>query len=227
MILRVGAFLYRVEFVPGYIIHEGERCLGLCDNDAHTIQVSTLTSLAQQVQVICHEYMEAWLYHFGQDMHDKESYCDLFGMAMTQFVLDLTHQLHAFATAGGAEAQHDDRSIPKDEAPAAAFRGRRRRTTAAASEADFVDHRRNVQQGAAMDLPGAGSGAGARPGDGWPGGAQDQKPAPPADQPRRGTAHHRVKRANGGETQSRDAIAAKLAAAVARVGLRATKIHAG
>ena len=97
MILRVGAFLYRVNFVEGYIDHQGQQCLGLCDNDAHEITDSTVPGLAQQVQVICHEYMEAWLFHFGQGVSDKEDYCDLFGIAMAQFVLDLTHQLHTFA----------------------------------------------------------------------------------------------------------------------------------
>lgn len=103
MILRVGAFLYRVKFVEGYIDYQGQRCLGLCDNDAHEITVSTVPGLAQQVQVICHEYMEAWLFHFGQGVNGKEDYCDLFGMAMAQFVLDLTHQLHAFASKEGGQ----------------------------------------------------------------------------------------------------------------------------
>ncbi|MFA9477612.1 hypothetical protein ACERK3_04815 [Phycisphaerales bacterium AB-hyl4] len=58
MILRVGPFLYRVRFVDGYIDHEGEPCLGLCDNDAHELLVSTTVNEAQQIQVICLEYME-------------------------------------------------------------------------------------------------------------------------------------------------------------------------
>ncbi|MEX0653111.1 MAG: hypothetical protein WD534_14375 [Phycisphaeraceae bacterium] len=110
MILRVGPFLYRVRFVDGYIDHEGEKCLGLCDNDAHELLVSTVVSEAQQIQVISHEYMEAWLYHFGASVTDKEDYCDLFGMAMTQFVLDLTRQLRIFAgeaAEGAVEADAD------------------------------------------------------------------------------------------------------------------------
>lgn len=106
MILRVGPFLYRVRFVDGYIDHEGERCLGLCDNDAHELLVSTVVSEAQQIQVISHEYMEAWLYHFGANVRDKEDYCDLFGMAMTQFVLDLTRQLQQ--PVDGAETPSGD-----------------------------------------------------------------------------------------------------------------------
>lgn len=93
MRLRVGPFVYRLVVVEGFIEHEGESCLGLCDNEAHELRVSSECSEAQQVQVICHEYMEAWLYHFGSDAMDKEAYCDLFGLAMTQFVLDLTRSL--------------------------------------------------------------------------------------------------------------------------------------
>jgi len=112
MILRVGAFLYRVHFVDEPIYHAGERCLGLCDNEAHEIFVSTQTSFAQQVHIVCHEYMEAWFYHFGRprtesasptDQHAahaaKEHDCDLFGMAMAQFVMDLMHQLDQLGAA--------------------------------------------------------------------------------------------------------------------------------
>lgn len=96
MLFRVGPFVYRVEKVAGYVQHEGEDCLGLCDNDAHVLYVSQECSTAQQIQVLCHEYMEAWLYHFGQGVEavgDKEQWCDLFGLAMTQFVTDLMHTL--------------------------------------------------------------------------------------------------------------------------------------
>ncbi|MFA9477611.1 hypothetical protein ACERK3_04810 [Phycisphaerales bacterium AB-hyl4] len=107
MILRVGPFLYRVRFVDSYIEHEGEKCLGLCDNDAHELLVSTVVTEAQQIQVISHEYMEAWLFHFGENVADKEDYCDLFGMAMTQFVLDLTRQLQQPATQDTPDASAD------------------------------------------------------------------------------------------------------------------------
>lgn len=100
MNLRVGPFVYRVQFVEGLIEHEGRQCLGLCDNDAHVILVARHGSEAQQVQVVCHEYMEAWVYHFGQGMTDKEAMCDLFGMAMTQFTLDLMHQMRRWADTG-------------------------------------------------------------------------------------------------------------------------------
>jgi len=98
MNLRVGPFVYRVRFVEGLIEHEGRQCLGLCDNDAHVILVARHGNEAQQIQVVCHEYMEAWVYHFGQGMTDKEAMCDLFGMAMTQFTLDLMHQMRCWAT---------------------------------------------------------------------------------------------------------------------------------
>lgn len=97
MILRVGPYLYRVNFVPDYIQHEGQPCLGLCDNDQQLITVCQRVSEAEQIQVLCHEYMEAWLYHFGRSTRDKEDYCDLFGMAMAQFITDLTHQLRVLA----------------------------------------------------------------------------------------------------------------------------------
>jgi len=93
MLLRVGPFVYRVEKVAGYVEHEGEDCLGLCDNDEHILWLSERCSTAQQIQVLCHEYMEAWLYHFGQGVSDKEDWCDLFGLAMTQFVVDLMQTL--------------------------------------------------------------------------------------------------------------------------------------
>ncbi|MEM9916193.1 MAG: hypothetical protein AAF911_14660 [Planctomycetota bacterium] len=103
MLLRVGPFVYRVEKVAGYVQHEGEDCLGLCDNDEHVLWLSERCSTAQQIQVLCHEYMEAWLYHFGQGVSDKEDWCDLFGLAMTQFVMDLmqTLRLEGPAILGG------------------------------------------------------------------------------------------------------------------------------
>lgn len=97
MILRVGPYLYRVNFIPDYVEHQGTQCLGLCDNDEQVITVSQRVSEAEQIQVLCHEYMEAWLYHFGRSTRDKEDYCDLFGMAMAQFISDLTHQLRVLA----------------------------------------------------------------------------------------------------------------------------------
>ena len=98
MQLRVGPFCYRVQFVDGYIHHDGQRCLGLCDNDQHVLYVANVVDKAQQIQVLCHEYMEAWLYQFGADLNDdhaaldKEQLCDLCGLAMTQFALDWVHQ---------------------------------------------------------------------------------------------------------------------------------------
>ena len=108
MILRVGPFNYRVRFVEGYIDHEGQPCLGLCDNDTHELFISTVPGLAQQIQVIGHEYLEAWIYHFGANLKDKEDYCDLFGLALAQFVLDLTHQLHRFSQTGAGAAGEDE-----------------------------------------------------------------------------------------------------------------------
>ena len=96
MMLRVGPYLYRVEPVHGYINHQGKKCLGLCDNDRHVLLVSDVATEAQQVQVICHEYIEAWLHHFGREfkrLPGKEALCDLFGLAMTQFALDFIHEM--------------------------------------------------------------------------------------------------------------------------------------
>lgn len=93
MHLHVGPFVYQVKTVSGYITYQGQRCLGLCDNDRHELLISDQSSSAQQIQVICHEYMEAWLYHFAQSSLDKEAYCDLFGLAMTQFLIDLAQSL--------------------------------------------------------------------------------------------------------------------------------------
>ncbi len=115
MTLRVGPYLYRVRYVEGYIEHEGHACLGLCDNEAHVIYISDQITEAEQIQTLCHEYMEAWIHHFGQspgrsdadtrgaadndlaaDAH-KEAWCDLFGLAMTQFIVDWMHQVRRFA----------------------------------------------------------------------------------------------------------------------------------
>ena len=68
------------------------------------------TSFAQQIQIICHEYMEAWLYHFGQPEPDKEAYCDLFGMAMAQFVMDFIRQLDRVAAEAGEPGLGDRRT---------------------------------------------------------------------------------------------------------------------
>ena len=95
MILRVGPYLYRIEQVRGYIEHAGKKCLGLCDHHRHVLLVSDVATEAQQVQVVCHEYIEAWLHHFGKELTrlpGKEALCDLFGMAMTQFALDFIHE---------------------------------------------------------------------------------------------------------------------------------------
>jgi len=86
MHVSVGPLVYSVHLVAGYVRHEGEDCLGLCDNEAQRLYVSDRTTAAQRVAVFCHEYMEAWLYHFGGEEKSKEGYCDVFGLAMTQFV---------------------------------------------------------------------------------------------------------------------------------------------
>jgi hypothetical protein len=105
MHLKVGPFVYRVVFVEGFVEHEGAACLGLADHERHVITVSRAVSESQQVQVICHEYMEAWVYHFAADLADdapqKERWCDLFGSAMTQFVMDLVRTLRESGADGG------------------------------------------------------------------------------------------------------------------------------
>jgi hypothetical protein len=147
MTLRVGPYLYRVRYVEGYIDHEGQPCLGLCDNQAQVIYVSDQVSAAEQIQTLCHEYMEAWIYHFGQGLEQtgsgtecgtepgahagvrpgmqpgvqpgsggddlmwhprKEAWCDLFGMAMTQFIVDWMHQVRRFAGQADAATMPDD-----------------------------------------------------------------------------------------------------------------------
>ncbi len=135
MMLRVGPYLYRVKHIAGYIQHEGERCLGLCDNDRHELLVSDVPSEAQQVQVICHEYAEAWLYHFGGKLTehaDKELMCDLFGMAMAQLAMDLMRTLRgelAETEAAAPEApqevaMHMDERLEQLEAGEAPWRVR-------------------------------------------------------------------------------------------------------
>lgn len=94
MQFRVGPFTYRLIVTSGDIDFEGEPCLGLCDNESHQMFISDRCRGPQRLQVLCHEYMEAWLYHFGQGIQSgeapaKEAWCDLFGLAMAQFVGDL------------------------------------------------------------------------------------------------------------------------------------------
>jgi hypothetical protein len=104
MEFRVGPYLYAVRPVAGYIDHQGQRCLGLCDNERHELLISDQASPAQQIQVACHEYMEAWVYHFGANLTDKEDYCDLFGLAMTQFIMDLIRDLRPMLKPEAAQA---------------------------------------------------------------------------------------------------------------------------
>jgi len=103
MRLRVGPFTYQVRWLAGYIEYAGERCLGLCDNEQHALLISDRASPMQQLQVLCHEYMEAWVYHFAGERPSKEDYCDLFGLAMAQLIADF---------AGEAEPSPDDEPAP-------------------------------------------------------------------------------------------------------------------
>ena len=112
MILRVGPYHYRIKLVEGYIVYEGKNCLGLCDNDRHEILVSDIANESQQVQIICHEYMEAWIYHFADHLAcepAKEAFCDLFGLAMTQCILDFVSQFR--------RVQSNDTSVDPCEGP--------------------------------------------------------------------------------------------------------------
>jgi hypothetical protein len=126
MNFRVGPFVYRVVRVAGYIEHGGELCLGLCDNERHELRISDQASEAQQVQIICHEYMEAWLFHFAPhlagDVQAKEQWCDLFGLAMTQFVLDLVRTLRE----SGADLSFTEQAVaaPTDSGTGAPKRHR-------------------------------------------------------------------------------------------------------
>ena len=91
MKVRVGPHEYRVRRVRGGIELAGEPCLGLCDHDAQELLVDATLPPSQQVQVLAHEVMEAWVYHFGWPGQDKEAGCDLFGQAVTQLMIDLGH----------------------------------------------------------------------------------------------------------------------------------------
>ena len=190
MMLRVGPFLYRVRFVQRELWLDGERCLGICDNETHEIFVASHLSFAQQVQVICHEYMEAWLYHFGPagggrgrpdepggaaGAHgQKEAYCDVFGMAMAQFVMDLIHQFDQLGRTAAGTAMGAGAAAPGP--------------SGAPSAAACEDH-----HGPARD---------------W------QTPAA-------ATGHASASAGTGEQSP----VAAKLARAAARAGLRVTDVH--
>lgn len=150
MTLRVGPYLYRVRYVEGYIEHEGHACLGLCDNEAHVIHISNQMTEAEQIQTLCHEYMEAWIHHFGQGLRPseadhadaasgdlaaderKEAWCDLFGLAMTQFLVDWMHQVRRFADQAeqSGTARPGSRAAGRDPLHERSASAPRRRTTA-------------------------------------------------------------------------------------------------
>lgn len=114
MQLSIGPFRYDVRLIAGYIDHEGQRCLGLCDNGRQQLLISDQTPRDQQIQVLCHEYMEAWVYHFAGEQPTKEDYCDLMGLAMTQLVTQFTG--HATENATHDSAAHDDPADPLQDA---------------------------------------------------------------------------------------------------------------
>jgi len=132
MQLRVGPFTYRVRLVAGYIDHGGQRCLGLCDNEQGELLISDRAGPRQRLQILGHEYMEAWLYHFGGQQPGKEDYCDLLGLALTQLAEageaaaepareDAASPLAAALTDGGqalASAMQDHRQPPAEPQPA-------------------------------------------------------------------------------------------------------------
>jgi hypothetical protein len=93
MNVNVGPFEYRIRLVHGYVQHEGQACLGLCDNVRQEILLSDVPPEAQRLQVFFHELMHAWWYHFGPDAGDEEAIADLVGIAMTDFLLQARRAL--------------------------------------------------------------------------------------------------------------------------------------
>ena len=105
MRFQVGPFTYSVRRVSGYIEFNGQRLLGLADHEQHELLISDRVNLTQQVQVLGHEIMEAWIYQHGAP-RDKESACDLFGTALTAFTMDLMRVM-------GMEMLFDHRVTPE------------------------------------------------------------------------------------------------------------------
>lgn len=93
MFVNVGPFRYKVVLVHGHIDHEGEDCLGLCDNIRQKILISDIPPERQRLQVFFHELMHAWWYHFDVNPADQEAVVDLVGIAMTDFVLQALKKL--------------------------------------------------------------------------------------------------------------------------------------
>ncbi len=132
MKVNVGPFEYRIRLVHGYVRHEGQDCLGLCDNVRQEILLSDVPPENQRLQVFFHELMHAWWYHFGPDAGDEEAIADLVGIAMTDFLLQArrtltdTRVLVADDRPLGAEgASREDQAVEAAAGPGtpARFRG--------------------------------------------------------------------------------------------------------
>jgi hypothetical protein len=89
MDLHIGPLVYRVYLWPGFIQHEGEQCLGLCDHDRQYVLISDTVNDDRRMQVLCHEAWHTWRHHFASQCSTPEGEADLVGMMFVQLMKDL------------------------------------------------------------------------------------------------------------------------------------------
>jgi hypothetical protein len=112
MDLHIGPLVYSVYLWSGYIPHEGQPCLGLCDHDRQCVLISDHAKNERRLQVLCHEAWHIWRHHFGSQCSTAEGEADLVGMMFVQLMKDLHGQtateLSTLTYASGDELQGGD-----------------------------------------------------------------------------------------------------------------------
>lgn len=102
MRIFVGPFSYNVELVRGLIQHEGEPCLGLCDDIRQWIGVSDEPPPEQRISIFWHELAHAW--QRWLKVHDlpldEEAFANLIGLAMPSIDLGTMHRVKHYLVTG-------------------------------------------------------------------------------------------------------------------------------
>jgi hypothetical protein len=97
MKFHVGAWVYRVRIAAEPIIHDGERCQGLCREARREILLSPDLLVAHRFEVLLHELAHAWIFALGSMPVDVEGWCDFVASVSAAAARDL-------AMNGGEEA---------------------------------------------------------------------------------------------------------------------------
>jgi hypothetical protein len=93
---RVGAGFYSVRITDEPIVSQGERCVGLCVEESHTILISDKLQVDRRLHTLLHELAHAHIYATGRP-RDIESLCDFVATVAESAMRDL-------ASIGGEEA---------------------------------------------------------------------------------------------------------------------------